>query len=248
MGGLEFLAKKSESKLTKHRILRSSAELRNVLPHTRSFSRRNFVAFIGRYSKVIAKPVSGSGGAGVLMITQVKKETYQVHRGAKRKTIRGKKGAYRYVRRKLGTRYLLQRRISLAQVGGRPFDVRVMVQRRPGSSWVVTGMLAKVAGRGYIITNIKRSGGYVLPLSTAIQRSNIRASSPSVIARLRRIALLAARRLSGYYSSQLVFGFDMGIDAKGKVWIIEANLRPDITLFAKLRDKQMYRTILTFRR
>ncbi|ELK43127.1 hypothetical protein D478_05265 [Brevibacillus agri BAB-2500] len=36
-----------------------------------------------------------------------------------------------------------------------------MVQRKSGQPWVV-------AGKGYIITNIKRSGGKVLPLSPAI--------------------------------------------------------------------------------
>ncbi|WP_414854395.1 YheC/YheD family protein [Brevibacillus sp. IT-7CA2] len=91
-------------------------------------------------------------------------------------------------------------------------------------------MLAKVAGRGYIITNVKRSKGRVLPIRSAIQRSSIRSASAStVIARLRRIAILAANRLARYYTHQKVFGLDMGIDASGRVWIIEANLRPDIT-------------------
>ncbi|MDR7314316.1 YheC/YheD family protein [Brevibacillus nitrificans] len=49
------------------------------------------------------------------------------------------------------------------------------------------------------------------------------------------------------HTSQNVFGFDMGIDSNGKVWIIEANLRPDITLFLKLKDKGMYLTIVSYR-
>jgi len=228
--------------------MRARASLSGVLPRTSLFSRRSFFSFIARYAKVIAKPALGRGGAGVIMIEQMKKNAYLVQRGAKRKTISGERSTYRYVRRKLGTHYLIQKRISLAKVGGRPFDVRVMVQKRSGSDWKVTGMLAKVAGKGYIITNLKRSGGYVLPLSTAIARSNIRNSSSDVINRLRRITLLAARSLSSYYTAQRVFGFDMGIDAKGKVWIIEANLHPDFTLFAKLPDKSMYRTIRSYRR
>lgn len=243
------MTRKSETKLTKYRILRSNASLTKSLPRTRSFSRASFYSFIRRYSKVIAKPVSGSGGAGVIMISRATSDCYKVHRGAARKMFRGANRTFRYVRRRLVSRYLLQQGISLARVGGRPFDVRVMVQRRSGSGWSVTGMLAKVAGRGYMITNVRRSGGYVLPLSTAIRRSNIRsANSAAIIARLRRVALLAASRLSSYYTAQRVFGFDMGIDESGKVWIIEANLRPDITLFLKLKNKRMYRTILSYRR
>ncbi|WP_411502069.1 YheC/YheD family protein [Brevibacillus centrosporus] len=238
----------SESKLTKYYVLRASSALAGNLPRTKPFSKRSLYAFLDRYRKVIAKPASGSGGAGVMMISSKGSSSYHVQRGAIKRTIRGKKDTYHYLRKKMGARYLVQRGISLARINGRPFDVRVMVQRRPGSQWVVTGMLAKVAGRGYIITNIKRSGGRVLPLRTAIRSSNIRgASSNAVMARLRRISLLAASRLFTYYTSQNVFGFDMGIDSNGKVWIIEANLRPDITLFLKLSDKGMYRTIVSYR-
>lgn len=238
----------SESKLTKYYVLRASSAIAGALPRTRPFSKRALYDFLKRYRKVIAKPASGSGGAGVILISSRGRSSYRVQRGAKRRSVKGKLSAYRYLRSKIGTRYLLQKGISLARIQGRPFDVRVMVQRHPGSRWVVTGMLAKVAGRGYIITNVKRSGGRVLPLRTAISRASIRgASSDAIIARLRSIALLAAKRLATYYTRQRVFGLDMGIDGNGKVWIIEANLRPDISLFLKLSDKQMYRTILSYK-
>mgnify|MGYP001234829968 CR=1 FL=1 len=243
------MSKKSETKLTKYRLLRASSALAKRLPRTRSFSRHGFYQYARRYRKVIAKPISGSGGAGVILISRTGSDRYLVHRGPHKRKFRGKRESYRYLRSKISRRYLLQRGISLARVGGRPFDVRVMVQRQGGSDWHVTGMLAKVAGRGYIITNVKRSGGYVLPLASALARSNMRGSSPAaVIGRLRQVALAAARRLSAYYTSQRVFGLDMGIDKDGKVWIIEANLRPDISLFSKLKDKSMYRRILSYRR
>ncbi|MED1781287.1 YheC/YheD family protein [Brevibacillus fortis] len=243
------LSKKSESKLTKHSVLRASPSLVSTLPQTRRFSKQSLHAFLDQYKKVIVKPAGGSGGAGVMLVTRKAKSRYRVQRGPSHRTLRGKSETYRYLRSKITTPYLIQRGISLARVNGSLFDVRVMVQRRPGSPWVVTGMLAKVAGLGYIITNVKRSKGRVLPIRTAIQRSSIRgASSSTIIARLRRIALLAANRLARYYTSQKVFGLDMGIDASGRVWIIEANLRPDITLFLKLADKSMYNTICAYRR
>ena len=248
IGGMTSLGKKSESKLTKYYVLRASSTLSGALPRTRLFSKRALYDFLDRYSKVIAKPAAGSGGAGVILVTGLGRSKYRIQRGAKRKTKHSKKSTYKYLRKKINSRYLVQRGISLARVSGSLFDVRVMVQRKSGQPWVVTGMLAKVAGRGYIITNIKRSGGKVLPLSTALHRSNIRGASPAaVIARMRQVALLAAQRLSRYYTSQRVFGLDMGVDAKGRVWIIEANLRPDISLFLKLADKSMYRTIVAYR-
>lgn len=243
------MAKKSKSKLTKYDVLRKSSALADTLPNTRLFSKRSLYKFLDRYKKVIAKPASGSGGAGVILVTGRSHSKYRVQRGTKRLTTHGKKETYRYLRKKIKSSYLVQRGISLARISGSPFDVRVMVQRKPSGAWVVTGMLAKVAGQGYIITNVKRSGGKVLPLATAIRRSTIKGASGAVImARLRRVALLAAHRLAGYYTKQRIFGLDMGIDSSGKVWIIEANMRPDITLFLKLADKTMYHTIVDYRK
>lgn len=246
---MTFLGKKSKSKLTKHNLLRASSALGSALPRTARFSKQSLYAFLDQYKKVIVKPATGSGGAGVMLITRKAKGRYRVQRGPAHHTLRGKLETYRYLRRKITTSYLIQRGISLARVNGALFDVRVMVQKRSGSPWAVTGILAKVAGRGYIITNVKRSKGRVLPIRSAIQRSSIRgASTSTIIARLRRIAILAAKRLARYYTSQKVFGLDMGIDASGRVWIIEANLHPDITLFLKLADKSMYNSICAYRR
>lgn len=238
----------SESKWTKYRVLRANPTLAGALPDTRLFSRQALFALLDQYRKAVAKPAAGSGGAGIIMVSGLRNGRYRVHRGAGRRMVRGKSNAFRHVRSKVRSPYLVQRGISLARINGRPFDVRVMVQRHKGSPWVVTGMLAKVAGRGYIITNIKRSGGRVLPLRTAIERSTISWISPdAVIESLSSIALLAAETLATYYTHQQVFGLDMGIDTTGKVWIIEANLRPDTSLFLKLADRQMYHTIRSYR-
>jgi uncharacterized circularly permuted ATP-grasp superfamily protein len=240
---------KSETKLTKYHVLRRDSGLARALPRTRLLSKETMVKFLEKYPKVIAKPIAGSGGAGVMLISSLKDNRYQVHHGKKRRTIKGKIGTYRYVRGRIKTRYIVQQGISLARVHNRPIDVRVMVQRHKGGPWRVTGMLAKVAGPGYIITNIKRSGGKVLPLSTAIRLSNARhISASSIIRKLESTALRAAKRLATYYTGQRVFGFDMAVDSGGKVWIIEANLRPDITLFLKLKDRSMYRRIVAYRR
>ncbi|WP_391563884.1 YheC/YheD family protein [Paenibacillus cremeus] len=41
-------------------------------------------------------------------------------------------------------------------------------------------------------------------------------------------------------------GLDIGLDNKGRIWIIEANLKPNIFPFLLLKDKTMYRRIMLF--
>lgn len=238
----------SRSKLDKYRVMRHSPTLRSHLPSTRPLNKDNLEAYLDRYRKVIVKPTSTSLGIGVMQVSRLSGNKYEIHYGSRKKTVYSISDVYHYIRSKArGRRYLVQRRIALAKVGGRPFDLRVMVQRGRSSSWKVTGKLAKVAGSGYIITNIHRSGGRVIPAKTAIHRSNIRGVRTGRILRtVDRVALRAAKTLYRSYRWIHSVGLDIGVDLKGKVWIIEGNFKPDITLFLKLKSKSMYRQIASY--
>ena len=221
-----------------------SSFLRQALPSTRTLTEESFRTMLDRYRQVIAKPVGSYGGSGVMKVTMNGDGSCSVHYGSRKKVLSDAGAAYSYIRSKIGkTRYLVQRCIPLARIGGRPFDLRVMVQRTGGSPWQVTGKLAKVAGSGYIVTNIRRSKGYVLPARTAILRSNLHGSASRILKQVDRVSLSAARRLHRVYRWLRTVGMDIGIDKKGKVWIIEGNFQPDLTLFLKLKDKSYYRRI-----
>jgi hypothetical protein len=241
------------SKWTKHKVMRSFADLRQHLPETRRLTSSAFGRMIARYGDIIVKPADGSRGAGVIRITAAGQGAYTIHIENNVKTVKGKDSAYNYVRiiAKSGSQ-IVQRRIPLATVGGCPFDVRAIVQRRSISdSWRVTGKVAKVAGKGYFVTNQKRSKGMVLPVETAIQKSSLKHySQATLLSAINRVALLSASRLGNrkVYSRQCIFGFDMGLAKNGHVWIIEANLKPLLSHFRKLKDQTMYRRILKYKK
>lgn len=133
-------------KWTKHKILRKSTLLRLALPNTRIFNKRNFLSYIEKYNEVIVKPSDGSGGAGVMQVISAGYGLYAVQYGKVKITLEGLPQTYQYIRSKTKRNYLVQQRIPLAKVKGKPFDVRVMVQKKRGSSWVLTGTMAKIAG------------------------------------------------------------------------------------------------------
>lgn len=121
-----------------------------------------------------------------------------------------------------------------------------MVQRaRNSSEWAVTGRLAKVAYEGYIITNVVQN---ILPVEIAIEKSCLREISvQDLLSNIDRLVLLAATRFQKVYPSCHMIGFDIGIDDKGEIWIIEANFQPLITIFKLLEDKSMYLTIKRYK-
>lgn len=227
-----------------------SSVLLPFLPHTRPMGRGAFTSLLKAYGKVIVKPTRGWGGDGVISITSRGGNTYEIQDENRKTTRIGLQSAYSFLQGKTkgSKHYIVQQKIPLAKIKERPFDVRVMIQRKNTSGWTVTGALAKVAGAGYFITNVARSKGRVVPLSAAIQQSNIQGASPARIEQqIDQIALTAAKQLQRYYRIHTV-GLDVGIDTMGKVWIIEANFTPSIALFYKLKDKSMHRRILSYAR
>ncbi|RKD25925.1 hypothetical protein BEP19_03075 [Ammoniphilus oxalaticus] len=236
----------SLGKLTKHKFLMMSKDLVSSLPHTQKMTKESFCSLLNRYGRIVVKPSSGSGGVGVMQIISMGKRRYAVHYGKYQKTIQGLLPTYQFAQSKAKGLYLAQQGIKLAKINGRPFDLRVMVQRKRNSEWVVTGILAKVAGSGFFITNIVESKGKALPLRTAVQQASIRrASYDKINQQIHRLALQTVYRLQKYYRIRTV-GIDMGIDEQGKVWIIEANFSPDKTYFRRLKDKTMYRRIMSY--
>lgn len=230
-------------KLTKYRLLARSSELAAALPPTRTLNKENLSTYLSRYKSVILKPSFGSGGAGVIAVSTKDHHTYRVHSGRSVVYRTGMDSLYSAIRKKTrGRLYLVQRKLSLAKVGGRPFDIRVMVQRKRGE-WIVSGRLAKAAGAGYIITNLRLGRARVLPLRTALRRSNISGlDADELIHRIDRLSLRSVHQLNRYYRLRNV-GLDISVDTQGRLWLIEPNFHPDLTMFRRLKDKSIYRRI-----
>jgi hypothetical protein len=241
----------TRNKWFKYRFLKKSEEIAPHLPETRIMTKKAFWDLIAKYRHVIVKPVGGSRGQGVIQVSSIGNNKFALHFENIRHKIQGKENTYMYLKRKIGSiRYMVQRRISRPTINSRPFDLRVITQRRRYSDlWFVTATVAKVAGKGYIVSNNTRSRGALLPVLTAFQRSTIKHLSPqTLLSSIERIALLSTKRLATYFKGHRIYGLDMGLDQKGSVWIIEANLYPSTSHFWKLKDKTMYHRIMEYKK
>lgn len=243
------MSEPGRGKLSKHRIMRLSSAVSQALPETHMMSLGAFWQMLGKYGKVIVKPSGSYGGRGVIQIIHNGKGKYEVHFENVVRHFNGKPALGSFIRGRALSGCIVQRRIALARVDGRPFDMRVMIQRKNlGAAWTVTGKLAKVAGKGFIVTNIKRSHGRVITVESAIARAKLSASKASLLGKIDSIALQTANHLGQHYRGLRTIGLDMGIDRSGKVWIIEANFFPMLSLFNYLRDKTMYRRIRAYKK
>ncbi len=236
------------SKMRKYNKMKNRLP-KEVLPDTRTFNRGTFNGMLAHYQHIVLKPDNGRKGRGVVKIVTLRSGRYEVHFKKRKMVITGHHNLSQLVKKITSSkRYVIQQYIPLARIKGRPIDFRVIVQRYRGQQdWKVTGQVAKVAGSGYFITNVRPTNGRVLTLKNGIEHSTITKSPKVITPRLHEIARKSAQVLGEGFPSLNIIGFDVAIDNSGKVWVLEANFDPGLSHFRKLKDKSMLKMITAYK-
>jgi glutathione synthase/RimK-type ligase-like ATP-grasp enzyme len=179
---------------------------------------------LSRYSFIVAKPIVGAGGHGVVKIEKLASGLYRYHYKEKSKVHKSWDALISDINRiRKGRKYMLQQGIDLATVNGRRVDYRVTIVKR-GGAWRITAVVARLARPGLFVTNLCR-GGTMMKGTAALKRT-----FPALVKRKRKTMIGVARTctylLESRYPGIGALGFDFGIDKKGTVWIFEVNTRP----------------------
>mgnify|MGYP000848407771 FL=1 len=228
-----------------YRYLKGNRRLKKHLPPTapvQGFSQLK--KFIDHYQKVILKPAHLSRGRGMCIVEKVG-AGYTVH------DFRTKEPTvyelyhdkllenFFAVYQDLFEQYLVQRYIPFAKIDGAPFDIRVVMQKRPDWQWECSGMECRVANNGYL-TNISR-GGYALPLAEGLKQA-FPMGYTGLRERMEELCQEFCRCLdrSGEHFAEL--GLDLAFDTEKKLWLIEANVFPSFKGFKRM-DPETYLSI-----
>lgn len=228
-------------KWTVHEKMMKHEVLAEFLPPTEKVtdaeSLRNFLT---KYPSAFLKPTEGSQGKGIVRIRK-HGQRYSWRRGGRVVRHKNLDSLYRYVRRlQRGKTYIIQPDLRLATFGGRPFDVRILWQRDGAGRWRRTKTYARVAARGQLTSNLSR-GGDGIGLAWALRRT-FGKSGRRIYRRVRQSIRTIIEHMEEVFDSPLgEIGLDIGIDKRGRVWVIEVNSKP----FRKLDSWGAY---LSYRR
>ncbi|MBD2870003.1 YheC/YheD family protein [Paenibacillus arenilitoris] len=248
----------ASSKWNLHKFYYRDAYIRNFLPDTALLNQESLKQFLDKYDSVYIKPDRRHGGNGVIRARK-SENGYSFTAIAGRKAenesdIPTVQELYRKIaKRAIDDNYIIQQAIPLAVINGRPYDIRSMMMRKPGGLWRFYGYFAKVAGTVSIITNVCRSGGYVITIEEALRKSlgltqeQIKQKKESML----DLSLKICNRFKKYKASTTQIGIDFALDDKGEIWIIEVNFDlPDHSgnAFAELPDKTNYLRIRRMKR
>lgn len=223
-----------------HQMLWKNEQIRDYLPHTQPFSMEQLRKFLERYQVVYVKPSIGSVGIGVARIERHGNSFLFI--ASKRRQVLSYMQLLTVVRRWVGNRrFLIQRGIPLARYKGKTFDIRVSVQKNSEKQWAVSGMVAKVANKQNKLSNLSR-GGTAVPFSEALAPLFPELEQQqAVMDQISRAAVEIAKQYGRHFSSLADLGLDMGIDERGKPYLIEVNVRDQRYSFFKAGERAMFK-------
>ncbi|WP_317890261.1 YheC/YheD family endospore coat-associated protein [Paenibacillus sabuli] len=233
-GRLVFNGWNRHSKLLIHQIMMENEALRPHLPATEALAPDHLRGMMDRYDSLILKPASSSIGRGVMKLEREDEGEWALTWRNKGRLVRHRIGAelpLSLMRKLQARRYVVQQRLPLALLSGRPFDLRVSVQRAGDGAWTVTGIVAKVAAPDAFVTNVAQ-GGSVRQLD-AVMADLAEADLEQTRIAIEQFALRAAEHLSSRLPHLADVGFDIGLTETGFPMFIECNGRDQRYSFQK---------------
>ncbi|MCA0756883.1 YheC/YheD family protein [Paenibacillus sp. N4] len=236
-----------KSKWTKTKWLLGS-KVRTYIPETLTYSRSNLSRMFSRYSTVFFKPTGGTGGFNIIRIKKLA-DGYTLQHNSEKKRFKTFDALYGHLNKRARQRsYLLQKGIRLATVKGRPFDIRVMVQKSNAGSWKSTAMCTKIGRPGKVATNYHQGGEVGYFWQTLSGAGFGKAAVKRKEQELKKLGEDVGRVFDRHAKGFRELGLDVALDDKGNAWILEVNTRPTVYPLKNMSDKSMYRRIMSYAR
>lgn len=232
------------SKMIKTKVIEKSPSIKPFVPETHYLTLDNLRNLLVKYPLVCFKPDRGGGGKNVGLVHQGSKpDQHTIHFKTKYYKDMTLEEVYKFILLLAPEkRFVLQKGISLITYNNCPVDIRVFLQK-PYEQWEITGIIAKVAAKNKMITNL-HSGGTGMPLLNILKANKYPESQiKSLRSKLNKLSYHVAMTLSDTYPGLRELGIDIGIDSDLYPWIFEVNTKPRYAKFASLDDLSMYNTI-----
>lgn len=244
--GCRFINPPLIGKWQTYRILSQSLELSKYVPDTNRVSGFQQVDnMLRKHGSVYIKPVNGSQGRDIIRVNRGRNSSYRYQYKVKYTPHSGYALNRGSLRLNLGRimrqhRYIVQQKINLLSVNGRICDVRAMVQKDDNGEWSVTGKAFRIGQRGSITSNIS-GGGSGSKMTGVLRRRFPETRTHEIIREVDYLAVEVAKALERETGSIGELGIDIGIDTKGKLWFIEANLKPARQVFVLIGERNTRR-------
>jgi hypothetical protein len=234
------------SKWRKTQLLLRHQGIRPFIPETRKYNKVSLMSMLEKYKMVYVKPDLGTFGKGVMRAEQDGSQRFAYQYKEKRWEFKNVEALYKSMSKQAGDQsYLIQKGVHLLRHQKRYFDIRVMVQRNAKGIWESTGIIGRLGHPRKIVTNY-HSGGKPMALEELLKSHLPQSKQAELVRKLKELGISIAAQLQKTFPNFQQIGVDIGLDRSFTPWIIEVNTKPDPYIFNQLKDKSMYRKVLSY--
>ncbi|SDH53230.1 YheC/YheD family protein [Alteribacillus bidgolensis] len=221
--------------------MKRNKELRPYLVHTKKWNKKNFERMLSKNKSIVVKPNKGLKAKNIYFIFKRNSKSYVVQLYENKIYFSSRQRVYEYMKKRINnTSYIIQKRIKMAKIDGRLFDIRVILQRKSiNLPWEATAHKVRVAKKGRMVTNASK-GGNILSFDEAMNQSNISNEEKGyLLDHIKDVSILAANALNRYYPKKRLYGIDIGIKKDGSLHIFEINRKPSLKGFTDLQEQRL---------
>ncbi|AFL99415.1 hypothetical protein Desde_0982 [Desulfitobacterium dehalogenans ATCC 51507] len=211
-------------------------ETREYIPETTLLSLTDLEKFLNKFEFIFVKSNYGSYGSQVLRVER-QEDHYLCRTGGSRLDewrFNRITDLYEFLEDQLGTYAILQNGIRLAKINQRIFDMRVLCQKNSVGQWTITAVNYRIAPLGGIVTNYSAGADEVLVVPESVM------PYPSLSwGQLTKFTKKVLFALESSFGLMGEIGLDVGLDVYGKLWLIEANSKPDTHGYQELTTEEV---------
>lgn len=189
---------------------------------------REFSSMLHKHSLLYLKPIAGKAGKGIMRL-EISDGNYTLKIPGETRVVAKRfqdaASLWNELKTKISTGYVVQEGIPLLTYQGRPFDIRVLVQKDGTGTWKPSGAGIRVAGKNSITTHVPRGGSIASP-DVVLRKLMSEADYTAFMNRLKKTTLEIAASLEETYPTLGEFSMDLGLTKDGSLWFFEANAKP----------------------
>lgn len=197
----------------------------HLIPYKAAKRVDDVLDFLDEYPRIVLKPVIGHHGDDIYFIEKM--DQYYLFKDEHGRESTYMEGALRPKLKEIikKRKMLVQAYIETRTRDGRPYDIRLHLQKDGEGKWKLAFIQPKVGAKEKIITNVIKGGE--VPPSHQFFRSEFGLRGDEVMSKLSDFALKFTEHFEAQYKYFFdEIGIDIGLDVYEHIWIYEVNSRP----------------------
>ena len=200
---------------------------RYLIPTENIESMENIKSFVDMYEKVVIKPIRSSQGKNVFILAK-EGSKFVLGKNKEEKILSEREFENFFWKQINSNGYIVQKYITSRNKQGDPFDCRIHVEKNGKGKWANPRNFIRIGVGQKVISNVNQGGG--ISNIRKFLKSNYGHNWEVIYNEIRKLAQILPYKIEEMLKKKyMTFGFDIGIDEKGDLYIFEVNSFPIVS-------------------